>query len=750
MKAFRENLRKNQEDGKYLKIFISIITVTLVPLISISTIIHLYSTAHFRDSYIEAKNAQIEKIAYSTDDLVMHFDSLLQTLGKNEDVINFVIYPGTAGYLSNTRIMSEISRYAASNKNIDSIYLYAKLFGLVLSSKTGLHQFHEFPDINWIERYEEHYHGISSIAARNKPASEAGDPRSSHIISFMANLPLGSWDKIGAVIINLDEADFYESIFRNVDDDSNMFILDQNGCILSHSDKSKIGANYWNATETAALFSGNSGSRFVTLQDEKIHLAFSQGDYTKWYFVSEHPVSDMLGPLRPFFFIMMLMVMAGALVVLFLDIRLSRRFYLPVQDLEEIEYQLDEAKPLLEEKILQDIIYGQKSKQQQLMHDLRMVGIADPKLSCGVILLEIDDYHRVSEQYSPAELSEMKQKAAENSELILQEPYVEHIKGDAGRNRFAVVVFVNAAEEFQSCAERFSARLGEISRGLPVTVSGAAGSISRAAADADASFRQAVQALEGKFLAGGNHFFFFSASEQQHAHNSAAHAEIRDIEDQTAHDFRMGLKEEMMHDIEKLSHAVRINYTDSLAAKQVFFRLIARIREILKKTGLSEQDLTGTDSTLEQEFSRKETLDDAAQWFSVIISDAVELMQNSTDTTRIAEAARNIIQYIDENISNKNISLNDIGDAVGLSPSYVSKVFKECYGYNYLEYLSRGRISRAVEYLKEDTYSISEIADMVGFASTQSFLRVFQKYQKTTPGKFRRNLRSSEDVQHEK
>jgi AraC-like DNA-binding protein len=212
----------------------------------------------------------------------------------------------------------------------------------------------------------------------------------------------------------------------------------------------------------------------------------------------------------------------------------------------------------------------------------------------------------------------------------------------------------------------------------------------------------------------------------------------------------MGLKEEMMHDIEKLSHAVRINYTDSLAAKQVFFRLIARIREILKKTGLSEQDLTGTDSTLEQEFSRKETLDDAAQWFSVIISDAVELMQNSTDTTRIAEAARNIIQYIDENISNKNISLNDIGDAVGLSPSYVSKVFKECYGYNYLEYLSRGRISRAVEYLKEDTYSISEIADMVGFASTQSFLRVFQKYQKTTPGKFRRNLRSSEDVQHEK
>ena len=88
-----------------------------------------------------------------------------------------------------------------------------------------------------------------------------------------------------------------------------------------------------------------------------------------------------------------------------------------------------------------------------------------------------------------------------------------------------------------------------------------------------------------------------------------------------------------------------------------------------------------------------------------------------------------------------SISLNDIGEAIGLSPSYVSRIFKEYYGTNYVDYLNRNRVKKAKEYLQDASLTIQEIAEKTGFSSLQAFIRVFKKYEVMSPGRYRNHLK---------
>ena len=58
---------------------------------------------------------------------------------------------------------------------------------------------------------------------------------------------------------------------------------------------------------------------------------------------------------------------------------------------------------------------------------------------------------------------------------------------------------------------------------------------------------------------------------------------------------------------------------------------------------------------------------------------------------------------------------------------------------NFADYLCRLRIQKAKELLREDI-SIQEIAERVGYNSSNSFIRTFKRYESITPGTYREQL----------
>ena len=77
-------------------------------------------------------------------------------------------------------------------------------------------------------------------------------------------------------------------------------------------------------------------------------------------------------------------------------------------------------------------------------------------------------------------------------------------------------------------------------------------------------------------------------------------------------------------------------------------------------------------------------------------------------------------------------------EQVGVSTSYVSKVFKEEYGIGVVEYMNELRIEAAKKLMEKEGITIKEVAEQVGFTSDIHFIRIFKKYENITPGVYKR------------
>ncbi|MBR6107990.1 MAG: helix-turn-helix domain-containing protein [Oscillospiraceae bacterium] len=105
-----------------------------------------------------------------------------------------------------------------------------------------------------------------------------------------------------------------------------------------------------------------------------------------------------------------------------------------------------------------------------------------------------------------------------------------------------------------------------------------------------------------------------------------------------------------------------------------------------------------------------------------------------------AESGNNIVAkakaFICENYMHDDLSLPQIADAVGLSPSYLSAVFKREAKQNLSDYLTKVRIQHAKELLCCSARMIYEVAYEVGFRDYRYFSQIFKKHTGKTPREF--------------
>lgn len=108
-----------------------------------------------------------------------------------------------------------------------------------------------------------------------------------------------------------------------------------------------------------------------------------------------------------------------------------------------------------------------------------------------------------------------------------------------------------------------------------------------------------------------------------------------------------------------------------------------------------------------------------------------------------------IKEYIDEHYM-EAITLQSIGDALYISPYYLSHVFKEMSGYSPMQYLLRRRIGEAQTLLTTTNHSILRISEMVGYETQNYFSLQFTKYVGMSPNQFRQNYIVRQTEEQEK
>lgn len=98
-----------------------------------------------------------------------------------------------------------------------------------------------------------------------------------------------------------------------------------------------------------------------------------------------------------------------------------------------------------------------------------------------------------------------------------------------------------------------------------------------------------------------------------------------------------------------------------------------------------------------------------------------------------------VFEYVQKNFQNAN--LETVAGELGLSYSYLSRIFKRVIKKSFSEYVNYIRITEAQRLLASTEKSITEIAQDVGFSTASYFIDTFKKQVHVTPLKFRSNLK---------
>jgi AraC-like DNA-binding protein len=97
-----------------------------------------------------------------------------------------------------------------------------------------------------------------------------------------------------------------------------------------------------------------------------------------------------------------------------------------------------------------------------------------------------------------------------------------------------------------------------------------------------------------------------------------------------------------------------------------------------------------------------------------------------------------ILDYIDDNFD-RVLSLDELSSLAGLTPEYFCTVFKKVTGMRVSQYLNNIRIGKSKKYLiRNKNENIANIARRCGYEDAGYFNHIFKKYERITPGEFRR------------
>lgn len=102
-----------------------------------------------------------------------------------------------------------------------------------------------------------------------------------------------------------------------------------------------------------------------------------------------------------------------------------------------------------------------------------------------------------------------------------------------------------------------------------------------------------------------------------------------------------------------------------------------------------------------------------------------------------------IIRYLQEHLA-EEISLNILSEEFHLSAQYISQLFKNEIGVNFLAYLTNMRMERAKKLLISSPLSIGEISEQSGYGDYRVFTKAFKKLEGSTPSQYRRDFWESE------
>lgn len=120
-----------------------------------------------------------------------------------------------------------------------------------------------------------------------------------------------------------------------------------------------------------------------------------------------------------------------------------------------------------------------------------------------------------------------------------------------------------------------------------------------------------------------------------------------------------------------------------------------------------------------------------------------KFIKQRSSQRKIPEWVNELKQIIQDQIDS-NLNLKEISRSLDINPSYLSREFSKHFNeLSFGSYIRKLRINKAIDLMRQDKYSLTEIAYLTGFSDQSHFTRIFKQHTGLSPSVYKKDLAKS-------
>lgn len=252
-------------------------------------------------------------------------------------------------------------------------------------------------------------------------------------------------------------------------------------------------------------------------------------------------------------------------------------------------------------------------------------------------------------------------------------------------------------------------------------------------ADLAVAYREAYSALQYRYLYGLNQVFSIN---DLNPDRQSYHKILNLLPEHLIFDnLKIGAEHAVRDDLKAIFSEMRRSKLSPELSKIVGSNLILLACTTLNQLGYNAGDIFGDDFSGLSDVSRVESLEELEKLlvaFFDLINDHIRQKRTSINHQLVEE----IRQFIDGHFT-EDITLSRMANQYKISPSYLSLLFTERTGKNFIDYLTERRLKKAKELLKHTNLKIYEISNAIGYNDSFYFSNCFKKMTGVSPSEYR-------------
>ena len=559
----------------------------------------------------------------------------------------------------------------------------------------------------------------------------------------------------GLVIIHVDEEKFV-SLLADFQPRARIYLTDANGIVFASSEPDAFITDLSFGYPFSGIFQNESGTR--QLSDQGILRTGNLWQRQLTYFLRSQTSGlftvvvldsgliwlEYLKTIAPVLLVSLIFILTSSWIIL----KLLARFYQPLQSLvrdvagNEVkaaeEYAVlhkalllgDQAARIAREKFLADLLAGKPNHEdaeriQQILRQLEAPAYL-------LVVARFDGFSSLAET-NPDDLDNFRFIVINITQELLESlaPATGLVTGD---HEVTLIVQLNDAVQPEGLEDALEQAQSQIRRYFPFTVSYAAAEPVTSFAQFNESYLKTCNLFSYRLYFGPDSLL---TPEKTIAVNKKIRYPVM-AEKRILEALNLRRQDMLVPGIDDFMQAIREGYSPRTVNyfNQLLFSVFKQVDNTVE---LVDEDYDNYLETSDR-LSRCDQLEDARQ---IIARFCLELMSISQEKARRATDAKHerlhdeLVNYLRENLSDPNLSLESTAERFNLSSGYLGKLVKASAGDTFSSLLSTMRLEKAAQLLIETSQPAYKVAEQVGIPNVAYFSTLFKRQYGLSPAPFR-------------